>query len=232
MDIIDQCLNLGRSLLFTGACLACGARSERHHGLCDPCREQLQLPGERCPRCAAPCPGARICGRCQSDPPGFDRCIAAIEFDGLGRELIHRLKYRNDLALARPLGHLLATAVTDRLPESRPDLIVPVPLHYTSLMTRGYNQSMSLARPVARATGVGAAPGAARRLHRARRQQGLSAAERRANVRGAFAARPLHGQRVAIVDDVMTTGETLDSLARALRVSGADAVECWVLARA
>ncbi len=232
MDIIYKCLNIGRWLSFSGACLACGARSERRHGLCGPCHELLPAPGERCPRCAAPCTGARICGSCQAKPPSFERCIAAIEFDGLGRELIHRFKYRNDLALARPLGHLLAAAVTDRFPESRPDLIVPVPLHYTSLMIRGYNQSMSLARPVGRAAGVRVNPGAARRLRRTRHQQGLSAAERRANVRGAFAARSLDGQRVAIIDDVMTTGETLDSLARALRAAGAGAVECWVLARA
>jgi ComF family protein len=158
---------------------------------------------------------------------------AGLYQEGL-REAVHRFKFRGDLGLDRPLGELLAEALSGQAaPGWRPDLVVPVPLHRRRLAERTYNQSLLLARAVARSWRV---PVPARLLLRTRAtppQQGLSAEERRRNLRGAFALRqPLGGERVLLVDDVLTTGATARECARVLRDGGAGEVAVAVLARA
>jgi ComF family protein len=145
--------------------------------------------------------------------------------------LLQRMKFNHKLHLAAFFGQVLADHIATRI-DRRPDVIIPVPLHAARLQQRGYNQSLELARPIAARIGV---PLDYRNVVRTRAtaaQSELPAAERRKNIRGAFAVTaPLPG-RVALVDDVMTTGSTLWELAKTLRAHGAEDIAVWVCARA
>jgi ComF family protein len=188
--------------------------------------------GQACSRCALPLPRASLCGRCQRRPPAFDRALAAFEYQPPLDALIKRLKFHGDLRLARLLGTLMADHITASA-EGGPEVIVPVPLHVARLRQRGYNQALELARPIARRLAV---PLAWRFLSRVRAtdpQTDVPAKLRSRNVRNAFAVTPdFAARRVAIVDDVMTTGHTVDELARTLRRAGATEISVWVCARA
>jgi ComF family protein len=211
-------------LLFGGACFVCrgGSRSL----LCEPCRDELpRLGGPLCPRCALPAPGGAVCGRCLGDPPAYDATIAVLAYEFPADALVHALKFRGELALAPLLAALLAPRVSGW----SVDRVVPVPLSAPRLKSRGYNQAAEIARHIARgrldldlcARPRDAAP-----------QMELPWNERQRNVRGAFRClRSLEGATVAVVDDVMTTGATLDELARTLKQAGAARVVNWVVAR-
>ncbi len=146
--------------------------------------------------------------------------------------LIQELKYSQKLDLARVLGHYLADSLAAAsLPW--PDRLIPVPLHHSRLRIRGYNQSLELARPVARRFGLRLDAQAAKRIRATLPQAELCEEERRHNVRNAFrATTTLDGEHVAVLDDVMTSGHTVEALARCLKQAGAKAVSVWVVARA
>ncbi len=173
----------------------------------------------------------RVCGACQRRPPAFAAAVALFRYAPPIDQLVHGLKYHGRLELARVLGGLLADALARR--SLHTDLIVPVPLHRARLRARGFNQALELAWPVSRRLGV---PIDYRCVVRARDtapQATLTRKARRRNVRGAFVATGrLDGLRVALVDDVATTGHTADAVAACLRRAGARRVELWVLARA
>ena len=144
---------------------------------------------------------------------------------------IHGLKYHAGFLHAHALGTLMARELARRR-APLPQLLIPVPLHRQRLFWRGYNQAAELARAMTRTLGVAVDSGAARRVRRTDDQIGRSAAERRRNVKGAFALeRPLDGLHVALLDDVMTTGATLAELARSCRHAGARRIEVWAAAR-
>ncbi len=171
-----------------------------------------------------------MCGRCLGHRPAFDATVAALLYRFPADVLVQRLKYGCELACASVLGEILAETVA---PLPRPDLLVPMPLHPDRLRARGFNQAVELARPVARRLGVALAVAACRRVRDTPAQAGLDLSARRRNVRRAFACHAdLAGRRVAIVDDVLTSGATVDALAAALRKAGAAEVWAWVAARA
>ncbi len=219
-----------------GSCLLCAARVPGGRDLCPECEQSLPCVKQACPRCAAH--GAVMgaegapCGACQKDPPAFAITRAAFRYAAPVDRLIQNLKYHGRLELSRLLGEYLA-AYLQSLGDSLPDTIVPVPLHASRLRERGYNQSLEIARFVARALELPLNWKDARRVRATAPQKELPRDRRRGNVRGAFAAGPAFaGQRVAIVDDVMTSGHTADALADSLRRSGAVEVRVWVVARA
>jgi ComF family protein len=208
-------------------CLGCGARGA---WVCPDCAEQLApLPPSRCRVCAAPSSGTVVCPSCYRRPPRFDAVHAAYRHDGLARELVHALKYRQCRYLAPPLAGAMVAAFA---PAQPPSVVVPVPLHPSRRAERGFNQSELLAGEVAAALGLELRDGL-ERVRATASQTGLSPAERSANVRGAFAARlELPGAAVLLVDDVCTTGATLGAAASALRRAGAARVEALVATRA
>jgi len=217
-------------------CLVCGAASGAFN-LCPACDAELPRAGDSCRQCALPLPGAAgaLCGACLVDPPPWDGAVAAFEYRYPARQLVQRFKFGRSLASGEVLAAELARAVL-RAGGQRPDVIVAVPLHGARFLRRGYNQADLLARRVARDLGVPVAGRLLRRRRRTAAQTGLDAAGRRRNVRAAFRAaggrgRPV-ARRVALVDDVMTTGATLGACTRALRRAGVDSVVLWVAARA
>lgn len=226
-------------LLLPPACLLCGAEASGLTAgrLCPSCLGGIEpLVSPRCPRCALPYPTENgtdhLCEGCLREDPPFSGVAAAGVYDGPLRRAVHRLKYGGEIALDRPLAELLDEAVDRQLPGFRPDLIVPVPLHRQRLRERGYNQSLLLARRLGKLRGV---PAPCRLLARTRPtppQQGLTAAARRANLRGAFALRGKVAGRVLLVDDVLTTGATARECGRILKEGGASHVAVAVLGRA
>lgn len=174
---------------------------------------------------------ARVCGACQRRPPAFARALALFHYAPPVDQLVHGLKYHGRLELARVLGRLLADALALR--SRHIDVIVPVPLHRARLRARGFNQALELARPIARRLGVPIDYHCVVRARNTPPQATLAPKARRRNVRGAFVAKGrLDGLRIALVDDVLTTGQTADAVATCLRRAGARQVELWVLARA
>jgi ComF family protein len=190
----------------------------------------------RCLLCAIEVPvSVSVCGACVKEPPPFERCIAAVDHDHPWRALVAAMKFRASLDLIAPLGQRLLLAVNEAC-APRVDLIIPTPLAEARLNERGYNQAWELARWLGARLALPARADLVGRWRDTPHQLGLDPAQRHANVRGAFAveatkASALRGQRVAIVDDVMTTGATLTELARCLRDAGASSVQAWVLAR-
>ncbi len=227
-------------LLLPATCPLCRAESPliAPFGLCPECLAQLPpLPAARCPRCALPYATAdgtpHLCESCLRRPPNFSRVVAVGLYHDLLREGIHRFKYEQGIDLDRSLAALLAQRLATETPDFRPELIIPVPLHLSRLQERGYNQSLLLARRLGKELQV---PTARRRLRRRRPtapQQGLPLAARRHNLCGAFGlSEPLHGERILLVDDVMTTGATLRECAKVLHAGGAGEILVAVIGRA
>lgn len=216
--------------LFGGTCFLC--RGAAAGSLCAACEADLpRLRGPLCPRCALDSPAGEVCGRCLAREPGYDATVAALAYRFPADVLVQALKFHGELALAPLLGELLAAAVA-AAPSGRVDAVVPVPLSARRLAERGGNQAMELARPAARIAGARLDPGLCERARDTPAQVGLPHAERAANVRGAFdCPRLVAGLSIAVVDDVMTTGATLDEIARTLKAAGAARVVNWVLAR-
>jgi ComF family protein len=200
--------------------------------LCPACLAELPAMPIACPRCAEPLHGAACVACAASGPPPYERALAAYRYAWPVDALVRGFKYHGQLAHGRVLGTLLAEAVLSA-EVAPPDLIVPVPLHPERERERGYNQAWELARVAARRLGVRAAAEACRRVRHTAPQASLDAAARRANLAGAFVApRPLPGARVAVVDDVLTTGATLGAVADALHAAGVAHVQVWTVARA
>ena len=215
--------------IFGGTCLLCRGAAARGL-LCAACNADLpRLEGALCPRCALPSAAGAICGRCLAHPPRFDGTVAALGYRFPADVLVHALKFRSELALAALLGQLLAERIA---PVPPVHFVVPVPLATRRLRERGYNQSLEIARHVARATGTRLAHELCERARDTSAQMDLPLAERAGNVRGAFrCARMLDGATIAVLDDVMTTGATLDEVAGVLKDAGASCVVNWVVAR-
>lgn len=220
-------------------CLACRAPVAAIGTLCPACWSRLRLI-ERpyCERLGIPFaydlgPGA-LSAEAIAEPPPFDRCRAAAVYDDVARRLVHGLKYRDRLELARWMAGWMARAGAGVLAAA--DVVVPVPLHRRRLWWRRYNQSALLAHALAVAAGKPVASHALRRIRPTAQQVGLSAGERDRNVRGAFRVdgegrSTIAGRRVLLVDDVYTTGATVRACTRALLRGGAVAVDVLVFAR-
>jgi predicted amidophosphoribosyltransferase len=228
-------------------CALCGAplAPAAFPGFCTGCL--FALPGAaapRCPVCALPAPDGRPCAGCVADPPPFEATLAAADYAPPLDRVVTAMKFGRQIALARPLGELLATrwlggtAADCRAPAAL-DCLVPVPLGPSRLARRGFNQALEMARACASALAARRRPTGAppvrlvlRRLRDTPAQAGLDLAERGRNLHGCFACPvPLDGLTVGLVDDVMTSGNTLAEAARALKRAGAASVVNLVAAR-
>jgi ComF family protein len=220
-------------VIMPGSCLLCGGSSPEGP-VCTGCIGDLSRTGVVCGRCGSPISTYDLCPQCLRDPPPVDRTVAPLAYGGATRRLVHALKFEGKLPVAVCFGEILAREVATQ-GGLAVDVLVPVPLHVTRLRGRGFNQAAEIAAAVSGRLGVPQAPQHTCRRHSGKmpqsRIQGRRA--RRRNVSGVFAVSrgAFLGQRVAVVDDVMTTGSTVYELARAIRKAGAVRVEAWVCSR-
>jgi ComF family protein len=219
-------------------CVACREPVDGE-GVCAKCWANLSfIAPPICPRLGIPFvydPGPGLLSmEAIADPPAYARARAAVRYDDVAKTLVHALKYQDRTDLAPAMGRWMARAGRELLNEA--DVMVPVPLHWQRGWSRRYNQSGALARAIQRQTGVKVASEALRRVRPTLQQIGLSRSQRASNVQGAFkvAADRQHriqGRRVVLVDDVLTSGATVDACARALLRAKAASVDVLVFAR-
>lgn len=205
--------------------------------ICLNCQKKLPLVvSPLCPLCGIPYRGAgddHRCGSCLTNPPHFDIARAPFLYEGPLRDMIHSFKYNRLTHLRKPLS-LLALKAADDFMKHGPRLVVPVPLHHSRLRERGFNQAVLIGQTLSRHLSLPMQPDTLTRTRQTEPQIELSAAERRLNVKGAFSVgKPelVAGKRVLLVDDVMTTGSTMDECARELKKAGAEMVIAATIAR-
>ena len=224
--------------LYPPICLACRAATSEAGALCSSCWRAMRfIERPFCDRLGTPFEHdlgeGLLSPQAVTDPPVFQRARAVARFeDGPARRLVHRLKYSDRGELAAPMGAWMARAGADVLAEA--DAITPVPLHARRLWTRRFNQAAALGREIARRAGKPFEPALLRRVKATRSQVGLSREQRVQNMQGAFRAAPaasVQGRRIALVDDVLTSGATANAAARALLRAGAAQVDLIVFAR-
>jgi ComF family protein len=223
---LNKWSKLARRLL-AHSCALCGAAGGDRQ-ICGSCEAELPwLTRDRCAVCAVPLANGAVCGACLDRPPRYARVVAAFSYAYPLDAVIRAYKYGGRLAHARLLGSALAAVATRDA-----DAIVAMPLSPARLAERGFNQAHEIARVVARARGIPLLPFACRKVVDTAPQARLPWKERAKNVRRAFVCdADLAGRRIAVVDDVLTTGATLNELARVLRKAGAVEVSGWVVAR-
>lgn len=208
-------------------------------GLCAPCWSRLTpIAPPYCDRLGIPFaydPGPGVLSiEAISDPPAYHRARAAVRFDDVARSLVHALKYSDRLDLAPIMGRWMARAGREILADA--DALVPVPLHWRRLWARRFNQSAQLGKTISAESGVLVAGNALKRVKATAQQVGLSQSERASNVQGAFGVpaegkTQVAGRNLILIDDVLTSGATVDTCARALLRAGAKRVDVLVFAR-
>jgi ComF family protein len=237
-DAIRAVLRTALDLALPPLCPACREPVESQ-ALCPACWSKLSfITRPYCERLGIPFvydPGPGILSmEAIADPPAYQRARAAVRFDEISRALVHALKYGDRLDLAPMMGRWVSHAGRELLADA--DALVPVPLHWRRLWARRFNQSAMLAAAIAAESGVPIAAGALKRVKPTAQQVGLSRTERATNVQGAFRVPPeargaVAGRRLILVDDVLTSGATVDGCARALLRAGAANVDVLIFAR-
>lgn len=215
-------------------CLLCHSPVDQD-GLCNACHHDMPwLHANLCPRCALPSPGNQVCGQCLGTPPAFDACYAALHFEYPVIGIIHRFKYQADWRLGHTLASWLTRGINQQTPEDyRPDRIIPIPLHGSKLRERGFNQAQLLAEGWAKNQSVTLDYSVLQRITPTTSQASLDKAARLRNLEEAFLSKhDLSGQHVLIIDDVMTTGATMEQASLEIRRAGAARVDVACLARA
>lgn len=229
------------SLLHPWRCVMCQQRSDQPRDLCRACADELPLLQQQCQRCAEPLAVmAALCGRCQQKRPTFDQVFAIWLYAQPVQGMLTAFKYQRQQVAGRVLAETAGAHIADAIAAGDlrlPQALVPVPLHRWRLMRRGFNQSYLIARDLQRCLQrrdmqLDLRPSLLARIRRTRPQAGLDLAARRRNLRAAFS---VHGEvpaHVCLIDDVMTSGSTVEACARLLKRAGCQRVDVWVLARA
>lgn len=227
-------------LIYPPACLCCGERVEGQVGLCGPCwRETSFIGGMVCDSCGIPLHGAdpdevAHCDTCLSHPPPWVLGRSALLYRDTGRKLVLALKHGDRQEIAKPAGRWMARAVDGKVDADT--LIVPIPLHWSRLIKRRFNQSALLARAVGRELGLSYCPDLLVRTRRTQSLDGKSRLERFETLEGAIFVHPkkktlIQGRPVLLVDDVMTSGATLSAATEACQQAGSGPIRVVTLAR-
>jgi ComF family protein len=234
--MVNKWLNIIRSYLYPASCAVCGFDSDTSLDICSQCRDTLPYNTLACTRCALPLEfesESAVCGQCLSSAPEFNQAFSLLHYARPTDHLIQAMKFNGKLRFANLLGGLLADALSARKTTPLPQVILPVPLHTTRQRDRGFNQALEIARPVSKALKIPLKFNSCIRTRPTLAQSTLNAKKRRANIRGAFKmTENLNVQHVAIIDDVITTGQTVNEMARTLKQQGIENIEVWSIARA
>ena len=217
-----------KRIIFKPSCLLCASPQANNHAACRACLNDLPWhPKTSCPQCGLASSG-QLCGSCISSSPDFDATTSVFLYDYPIDAMMQRYKYGNMLNLGHTFGQLLS----EKLSLENIDLIIPMPMHPTRLKQRGFNQALEIAKVLTKNCKDKLDYKNVERQTLTPPQASLPLKERVKNIKGAFKVEAdLTGKKIAIVDDVMTTGASLNELAKTLKKAGASHVECWVIAR-
>lgn len=233
---VDRWWRKIETALWPGVCVLCLSASGRTRDLCSACERDFVGNPVRCRVCSLPLfrtSSDPVCGGCLRTRSLVDSSFVPFKYEYPLNRLVQRLKYGKDLSIARVLGEVFADHYQAIEQVKPPAAIVPVPLGARRYRERGFNQAHELAREVARHCGIAIRGDLVERVRETQEQAGLARRQRKRNVRGAFRIRsPLDSSHIAIFDDVVTTGSTVNELARVLRRAGAKRIEVWAIARA
>jgi ComF family protein len=231
MNQVYQRLHTILATLFPDTCVLCGAPGWQGLDLCARCHADLPHNDHPCPRCALPLPAAAqsLCGMCQKHPPAFDHACIPLRYEGATAHLVTGLKFHGQMNHARLMGELLYQAVRH---QDLPDCLIAVPLHIRRQRQRGFNQALEIARTCARRLALPLDCTSLARTTATRAQTRLTARERQKNPRGAFRiVRNIQAKHIALIDDVVTTGSTVNEIAKLLKSAGIRRVDIWAVAR-
>ena len=215
-------------------CIFCDSLSHRKLDLCLACERDLPVLQNYCKRCAETLPeGQKICGSCLSDLSMQIETTALFNYSSPIDQLIINLKFRNNLIGARILGELLGNHLYDQYQNKiKPEVIIPVPLHSIRLRERGYNQALELSRPISKKLNIPIDKFSIKRVKNTAAQAVLSAKERQQNIKQAFGIdENFKYDYVAIIDDVVTTGNTVNELCKVLCSAGVSRIDIWCCAK-
>jgi ComF family protein len=241
LPVLRSLARIAADTVFPPACLNCRSSTQRSGALCPSCWAQVRfIERPICERLGTPFAmdlgnDGLLSPEAVANPPVFARARAVAHFeDGPVRQLVHRLKYRDRMELAKPLGAWMARAGSEILAEA--DLLVPVPLHRRRLAMRRFNQANALAQAISAQCGVRVDPFVLARVKPTPPQVGLSRSQRALNMQAAFRvaegmAPRIEGRAIVLVDDVMTSGATVNAASRALLRTGAKRIDVLVFAR-
>lgn len=209
------------SYIFPARCLLCGDHVlPSTLGVCSGCASRIRpVPRPACPVCGNTSGTEDVCMGCLTDPPPYDRLMSAALFDGPLKDMIHAFKYADATYYKRFLARLLYDLVRDELAQC--DMITFVPLHWSRMVARGYNQAALMAQGLSRMSRIPLRYGVLRKTRATPTQVGLSRSQRKRNLSDTFQARGVAGRAVLVVDDVVTTGHTALEVSRALKKAGA-----------
>ena len=231
-------INAASYRLLPGACLLCGLSALKHTDLCSSCAQSLPRVGLNCNICAHPLTTPGICGQCLIKRPAFSSVQVPLIYQYPVDQLLQRFKFSGQLAAGKVLTQILAQHIKDQVKTGQytlPDLLIPVPLHWKKRFRRGFNQSDEIARELSRQLKVKCDAKVIKRVINTPAQHHLSRKQREHNPRRAFAVssicNTLKGTRIALIDDVLTTGSTAEAVSQTLLKEGARSVDIWLLAR-
>lgn len=215
-------------------CVLCGKLSKRLQDICPQCLNELPKLPTACPRCAKPVTPGLLCPFCLKENPFYDNTYALFIYQSPITHLIMNLKFGQNLTFARILGELLAEQIKNQWYRNLPlpEAIIPIPLHPLRLKERGFNQAVEIARPVAKQLRLPVVLNKCQRVKYTSAQAMLPARDRVKNTQNAFQISPDFSYRhVAVIDDVITTGQTMNEFCRTLKLAGVEKIDVWCCAR-
>ena len=221
-------------ILLPARCLLCDLNCDDAEFICRQCHDSLPHYQSGCTGCGIILDNygeKNLCGACILSPPLYDNMLALFEYEPPISSLIHQLKFNGNLLIARWLATQWITHL--KKINKLPDLIMPVPLHHTRLTERGFNQALEIAKPIGHYFNIRIDARSCIRIKNTQAQSSLSASNRKNNLKNAFGlSHSISAQHVAILDDVVTTGNTVSEIAHLLRKVGIEKIDVWCCARA
>ncbi|MEE9452154.1 MAG: ComF family protein [Gammaproteobacteria bacterium] len=223
--------------IFPATCILCSSRSDLSVDICRDCFNDLPVLQQACIKCANILQGGNtqeiVCGQCLKTPPPFNRTVALFHYQHPVNHLLTALKFHGKLTYGRLLGQLMAQYLQQVYTDVKhlPQCIIPMPLHYKRLKSRGFNQALELAQPIAQCLKLPLNYTHCQRIKATTPQMLIPAKERKKNVNNAFQVKPLRIKHIALVDDIMTTGHTAAQMSKVLLKSGVEKIDLWCCAR-
>lgn len=224
------------NIILPNVCVLCMHPTHSSLVLCDACKIDLPWLINACMRCANPLPvEEKVCGECLKKPPPYDNTFAMLHYKKPITNLIAQMKYQQQLSIAKLFGEYMAEKLINKVDDSTlilPQAILPVPLHTKRLRERGFNQAIELARPVAKRLQLPILTQECIRIRATEKQSLTRAGAREDNIKNAFSAeftQPV--MHVALIDDVITTGNTISAVSKSLKKAGVQRIDVWCVAR-